>query len=97
MAYNSSSIKIEVPTRVGTCWHWGPYLKTSGSFILIRLSEKSIGVYVIPHFASPLPDNILLITVGLEAVFNDPVIASVPGAIANKTHQLLFETTPLLN
>lgn len=24
--------KIEVPTRVGTCWHWGPYLKTSGSF-----------------------------------------------------------------
>ncbi len=39
--------KIEVPTRVGTCWHWGPYLKTSGSFILIRLSEKSISVSVI--------------------------------------------------
>lgn len=41
--------KIEVPTRVGTCWHWGPYLETSGSFILIRLSGKSIGVYVIMY------------------------------------------------
>lgn len=78
--------KIEVPTRVGTCWHWGPYLKTSGSFILIRLSEKSIGVYVIMYQPRLLPENILM-NGWLEAVFNDPIMASVPGAITNKTHQ----------
>lgn len=86
-------LKIEVPTRVGTCWHWGPYLKTSGSFILIRLSEKSIGVYVTSYVARPLPDNIL-ITVGLEAVFNDPMMASVRGAIADKTHQYCLRQRP---